>query len=47
MFTIYVHALIYIGGALWWTIYMTLIGYAIYNGLGVLISACLILLLQQ
>ena len=31
---------IYIGGALKWTIYMTLIGYTIYNRLGILVSAC-------
>ena len=36
----------YDGGALWQTKYMMPISYAIYNELGVLISACPILQLQ-
>ena len=40
------YAFVYNGCALLQTIYMMLMGYAIYNGLGVFVKVCLILLLQ-
>ena len=41
--TMYAHIYIYIGGALLQTIYITLIGYTIFNRLSVLVKGCLIL----
>ena len=45
--TIYAHAYIYRDGALLLFIYMTLTGYVIYTKLGVLVCACIVLLLHQ
>ena len=42
LYTMCACACMYRGGALQWTIYMMLIGYAIYTKLGVLINACMI-----